>query len=328
MKELKNDFKARQFKPVYLLYGEESYLVSHYANLFTKELLDDAIMNRDTFEGKDFEVDSLIGAANTLPFLSGRRLVYVKDSQLLAVGRKNATEAVAKYLPDIPETTTLIFIETSVDKRNRLYKQIASLGRAVEFKSPSEAELTRWVINIFKKKGKEIHPKTAQLLLSTVPKGMASVYSEADKLGAFVGARSSIAPEDIQAVCTKSLEARIFNMVGALCSGQTERALVQYHNMLAAKEQPLMVLAMMARQFRMVLQCKAYAEKRMGQPEIASRLGLQSFIVRECLRQSQKFTIERLLAALSDCQDTDIRIKTRLMEGELGVELQIVRYSI
>ena len=327
MKDLRNDFKTNNFKPVYLLYGEEPYLMRYYANLFTERLLTDVMMNRAIFEGKEFEVDAVMDAADTLPFLSDWRLVYVKDSQLLAIGRKDATEALAKYLPTIPESTLMIFIETAVDKRNRLYKEIAAHGRVIECKTPGEAELVRWVTNIFKKKGKEIHPQTARLLLSTVPKGMDAVYAEADKLGDFVGERSLITPEDIQAVCTKSLEARIFDLIGAVCSGQTERALVLYHNMLVMKEQPLMILTMMARQFRMILQCKVCAEKRMMQSEIAVTLNLRDFIVRECLRQGQNFTTKRLIAALSDCQDTDSRIKTGLIHGELGVELLIVQYS-
>lgn len=328
MKDLRNDFKANQFKPVYLLHGDEPYLIRHYANQFSKQLLNDDMMNRDTFEGKDFSADTVIDAAETFPFLSERRLVYVKDSGLITTGRKDDTEALAKYLPSIPESTIMVFIETAIDKRNRLYKQIASVGRIAECTTPAESELVRWLTNIFKKKYKEIHPQTARIMLAMVPKGMDAIYAEADKLGDYVGERVAVTPEDIQAVCTKSLEARIFDLVGALCNGQTQKALTQYHNMLAAKEQPLMILAMMARQFRLVLQCKACAENRMAPPQIASTLNLRDFMVRDFLKQAQNFTIDRLIQALYDCQDTDSRIKTGLIDGELGVELLIVRYSI
>lgn len=327
MKEIKNDFKVNKFKPVYLIYGDEPYMVRYYANLFTERLLSDPMMNRDIFEGKDFEIDQAINAADTLPFLSEYRLVYIKDSGLVAPGRKDDTETLAKYLPSIPDSTIMIFVETTADKRSRLYKQIVAVGRAVECKIPTETELIRWVTNIFKKKGKQIDQKTARMLIATTPKGMDTVYAEADKLGDFVGDRTVITPDDIQVVCTKSLEARIFDLVGALCSGETEKALVQYHNMLAAKEQPLMVLAMMARQFRMVLKCRVCIEKRMPQNEIAAVLGLHGFIVKECMGQAQNYSSGRLLEALLDCQDTDIRIKTGLIDGELGVELLIVRYS-
>ena len=333
MKELKNDFKINQFKSVYLLYGDESYMIRYYSDLFTERLLAtdsltaDTVMNRDIFEGRDFDIDDVIDAAETLPFLSEHRLIYIKDSGLLTTGRKADSETLAKYLPSIPESSIIIFVETVIDKRNKLYKLVASQGRAVECTSPSESDLIKWIGNIFKKKNKEINPQTARLLLSTVPKGMDQIYTEADKLGDFVGERSTITPDDIETVCTKSLEARIFDLVGFLCTGQTEKALVQYHNMLIAKEQPLMILTMMARQFRLVLQCKAATEKHMAGSQIAQSLGLRDFMVRDFVKQAQNFSVNQLIEALHECQDTDIRIKTGWIAGELGVELLIIKYS-
>jgi len=330
MKELKDDFKKKQFKPVYLLYGEEPYLVRHYTGMFAEKLLEgaDAMMNRDTFEGKETDIDSMIDAANTLPFLSDWRLVYVKDSHLLTTGRKDATEKLATYLPTLPDTTILVFVENTIDKRNRLYKKIVELGRVVECKIPGESELIRWIGNVFKKKGKEIPAEAVRQLIATVPCNMDTIYAEADKLAGFVGERTTITTNDIRDVCTQSLEARIFELVAAVCGGKTEKALVQYHNMLIMKEQPLMVLTMMARQFRMVLQCKVCAEKNMTPNAISDILGIQGFIVRECLKQSLNFTASRLLQALSDCQDTDTRIKSGLLDDKIGVELLIVRYSV
>ena len=325
MRELRNDFRTNNFKPVYLLYGDEPYLSRHFTSEFAK-LPSDPMMNCDTFEGKDFEVRAAIDAAETFPFLSDWRVVIIKDSGLAAMGRKDDTDEIFKYLPDTPESTIVVFVETVIDKRNKLFKQIGVLGRVVECNLPNEAELVRWLDNVFKKKGKTIDPNTARIMIATVPKGMDSLYAEADKLEGFLGDRVQVRPDDIQQVCTKSLEARIFDLVGALCDGKTEKALTQYHNMLVMKEQPLMVLAMMARQFRLILQCKACVEK--GVRDVAGTLGLRDFIVRECLRQGQNFTKARLIEALSDCQDTDIRIKTGLIDGELGVELLIVRYSL
>lgn len=327
MKELRNDFKINSFKSVYLLYGDESYLIRHYSKEFTDKLLDEAMMNCDTFEGKDVDIASVIGAAETLPFLSRRRLVFVKDSNLMVPGRKDDSDVMAKYVPKIPDTTVMVFSEANVDKRNRLYKQVASLGRAVDFKTPAESDLIKWVTNIFKKKNMDIEPQTVKFLLATVPKGMDSVYAEADKLGDYTGERRLVTVNDIKEICSKSLEARIFDLVGALCMRQTQKALLQYHNMLVMKEQPLMMLAMMARQFRLILNCKAYAEKAVPPNKIATEMGIRDFMVKECLRQGGHYSKEDLIRALMDCQDTDIRIKTGLIEGELGVELLIIKYS-
>ncbi|MCL1998028.1 MAG: DNA polymerase III subunit delta [Turicibacter sp.] len=325
MRDIKNDFKTNIFKPVYLLYGEETYLVRHYANQFLN-LIDDTVMNRATFEGKEFDVKDLINAADTLPFFSDWRLIFVKESGLVTTGRKDATEALSKYLPAMPRTTIMIFVETALDKRNRLYKQIASIGRAVEFPPSTDSDLVRWIINIFKKRGKTIETSTANLLLRTVPKGMDTIYTELDKLDSFTGDRTAITADDIQKISTKSLEFRVFDIIKALCDGKVETALIGYHNLLSLKEQPLMILSMIARQFRIILKCKAVS-KKMNVNQIATTFGLRTFMVQEALRQSQRFSEPILIQALCDCQETDIKIKTGLLTQETGVELLIIKYA-
>jgi DNA polymerase-3 subunit delta len=360
MSTLKDDFKSGSFKPVYLLYGEERYMVRYYAELFAERLFEgaDAVMNSCVFEGAEHGADDIIDAAETLPFMCGKRLVYVKNSMLFsperkeggeadgegngegegneapvkesraAAARKADAEALAAYLPNIPESAVLVFTEKSVDKRSRLYKRVAELGCAEECKIPEEKDLMRWIGNICKKKGKSVSPETARLLISTVQHGMDSIYAELDKLDAYTGERTRITDDDIRAICTPTPEARVFDMVGAMCEGDTKKALVSYRQMLALRESPYMVLAMLARQFRLILQCKAYADEGMTLAQIkdAAKLKLD-FMAREFLRHGRQFSAKRLFEALDDCRDTDARVKTGLLDAETGVELLIVRYS-
>jgi DNA polymerase-3 subunit delta len=328
MKDLKNDIKQQCFKPVYLLYGEERFLVEHYANALGNAMLpDNALMNRDTFDGKDISVDRIIDAANTLPFLSERRVVYVRDSKLFAAGRKNDSEAMAGYLSQIPGTTAVIFVETEVDKRGRLYKQTAATGRAVELTHPPQSDLLKWVQNIFSKNGKKISVDAGNYLLRTVSHQMTAVRAEAEKLTAHAGERNDITAADIDAVCSPGMEARIFDLVGAVAGGNGAKAIRLYRNMLLLKESPLMVLTMMARQFRLILQCTAAKAKKMPAAEISRVLGLRGFVVDEALRQGKLLDSETLIFALKDCLDMDIRIKTGLMGAEPGVEVLIAKYA-
>jgi DNA polymerase-3 subunit delta len=327
MKDIKNDIKTKTFKPVYLLYGEERFLVEHYAAALCGALLDaeSAVMNRDAFDGKEVPCRQITDAANTLPFLHDTRVVCVRESGLFAQGRKNDSEAMAAYLPDIPETTVMLFVETQVDKRGKLYKQAAALGRAAECTHPPPGELLKWVQNVFNKMGKTINRETAEYLLATVSRHMTAIRAEAEKLNAHAGERTEITRGDIDAVCCPGLEARVFALVAAVGEGNGGKALRLYRNMLLLKESPLMVLTMLARQFRLILLCKAARERKL--PDIAQALGLRGFAVEDCLRQGQGFTAGRLVQALRDCLDMDIRIKTGLMDAELGPEVLIARYS-
>ncbi|MCL2666028.1 MAG: DNA polymerase III subunit delta [Defluviitaleaceae bacterium] len=329
MTDLKNDFKTNIFKKVYLLYGDERYLLNYYSNEFTKKLLPDgaALMNRDSFDGKDVSADEIITAAQTSPFLSAYRLIYVRDSQLFASGRKDDSEKMAEFLPRISEGAIIIFIEEDVEKRGRLYKKTVETGRVVFFETPGENELISWIGNVFKKKNKFINAQNASKFIRLVSGNMNNLYSEADKLAAFVSNRNEITAEDINAVCSVALEIKIFDLVAAVGGGNAEASVLMYRNMLNSHEKPMMIFAMIIRQFRMILQCKAMVEKKYPAYKIAEELNLRGFMVDEYIRQGKNFTAERLISALSDCERTDADIKSGKISDVAGVETLIIRYA-
>ncbi|MCL2603008.1 MAG: DNA polymerase III subunit delta [Defluviitaleaceae bacterium] len=321
VKTVQKDIDSRQLKRAYLLYGDERYLVSHYADALGENF------DRDVFEGA-IPAAQIILAANAFPFLAEKRAVYVRDSKLFSTGRKTDTDAMADFVPQIPDETVLIFVESDVDKRTRLYKKVAELGRAVECTPLNPPDLTRWVVKKCRDKNKSISPSAAEQLMRSAAHSMTALVAEIDKLAAFAGARPSITPEDINALCTPTLQTRVFDLLAAMGKGNTGQALTLYSNMLHMKEQPLMILAMLIRQFRILLLCKEAQAKKYAKPDMAKAFGLRPFMVDEALAQARRYTTEKLLAALEDCADTDVRVKTGKLDAEMGVEVLIIKYTI
>ena len=91
------------------------------------------MMNMSIVEGNQIIPEQIIEAAETLPFLSEKRLIIVKDSELFKSGRADDTQKIVDFLPDIPSTCCLLFVETNIDRRNKGYKAIQKWGRTVEF---------------------------------------------------------------------------------------------------------------------------------------------------------------------------------------------------
>lgn len=321
VKSLQKDISGGLFKRVYLLYGEERYLVAFYADALGKGF------DRDVFEGST-PPGEIILAAETFPFLAEKRAVVVKESRLFSTGRKIDTDMMADYIPKIPEETVLIFIETDVDKRTRLYKKTAELGRAVECTPLSPPDLARWVTKRFRDRGKSLSPNVAEQLIRSAAHNMTALVSEIDKLAAYTGTRPSVTSEDINLLCTPTLQTRVFDLLAAMGRGNTEQSLTSYANMLHMKEQPLMILAMLIRQFRILLLCKTAYEKKIPKNEMAKEFGLRPFMVDEALAQARRYTTGRLLSALEDCADTDLRVKSGRMDAEVGVEMLIIKYTL
>jgi len=315
-------------KNIFLFHGSENYLIKQKECELTERLIPPGTeqMNLSVFEEKGFAIENLFYATESLPFFNDHRLVITKNADFFGT-RKLDGDAIAAYLQDIPQTTTLLIIESEIDKRARLFKKISEFGLAQEFVPLQEKDLLQWVVGLFKQKGTVISPGVATQLLRTASYSMEAVCSEAEKLISYCRG-NPITADAVNAICTKSVESRIFELTGAIGSKRADEALQLYHNMISLKESPLMILAMIARQFRLILQCGVLARQRKSNDEIAAALKIRPFAVREYTAQSRNFTSSTLIQALRDCLTTDVNIKTGQMADQLAVEMLIVKHCI
>ena len=148
MKSLNEDIKTGNFKPVYLLYGEEAYLKKQYRDRITKAIFPDGdTVNYAYYEGKGINPGELIDLAETMPFFAKRRLIVVENSGFF----KNATPDLADYIKTMPDTACFLFVENEADKRGKMYKAVKSKGRVVEMARQDEKTLLYWVAgNVFR----------------------------------------------------------------------------------------------------------------------------------------------------------------------------------
>ena len=116
MQSLDNDIKSGKFKRVYLIYGEESFLVKEYENKLKESIIPAGAetMNLSVFDGKGFSGKEISEAIDTMPFFSEYRLVIVRDSGLFTTGRKDDTDLLAEYVKSIPDTSVLVFCNEKV----------------------------------------------------------------------------------------------------------------------------------------------------------------------------------------------------------------------
>ncbi len=330
MKELKKQWKNNEFARCYLFFGTETYLIKEYEAALTKAILAEGaeLMNHDILTEKNATAAAIMDAAETFPFLNEKRLVTVRNSDFFQkVGRKEEGERLKAFLADLPETTCLVFIEEKVEKTNGLYKAVVKHGQAVEFKKPTEKDLATWVRRKSRENGIVMSDAVIGLFLQTVEHSMENIDSELRKLAAYKGEEKEVAPADITAVCTASLEAKVFDLVRAMTEKKPEKALAMYRNLLSMKESPYMVLSLITRQFRLILETMLFSLSGLHNDAIADKLEIRDFAVREYQRQSRRFPTAGWKQALRDCLETDLAIKTGKMAEETAVELLLMKYS-
>lgn len=324
MKTIEDDIKNKSFKRAYLIFGDEKYLTTEYENKLKAAVVpkEAELMNMVTLNGIN-DMESIAAAIETMPFFSSYRLVVIKGSGLFKSGKKELTDKMCDIVRNIPDTTVILFADEEVDKRNSLYKAVKKIGYVCEINNLKDAELVKW---IEEKSGGRLKSGIAGYFVQNIGNSMEALNIELDKVMTYCGEKN-ISREDIDNICTKSLESNMFDMIDAIGNKKADKALEIYNNMLVMKQSPVAVLTMIARQFKMILECKYLMKKNYTKSQIAFELSQREFVVDKYMRQSQNFTIARLMEATRDCADLDVRFKQGLITDVLGVEMIILKYS-
>lgn len=318
MQRINQDIQSGNFKPVYLLYGEETYLINQYKNKLRKALgSEDDQMNNHIFQGKDTSAGEIIDLAETLPFLAERRVILLEDTGWF----KSGGEQIAEYLGNQNESTVFVFVEAEMDKRSKLFKAVSNHGVVVEFAKQDEATLRRWIKTLITKEQKNASDMTIQLLISKTGTDMENIYSEVQKLICYCLDKDVIEEADVEAVCITRIANHVFDMVDAIAVKNQKRVMDLYYDLMALKEPPMRILFLIARQCNMLMQVKEMMKNGTPQKNMASTLGVPPFAVKKYVSQAEKFSSAQLKRAIARCVQTEEDVKTGKMNDVLALEV-------
>ncbi len=321
MKRIEEDIKNGLFHPVYLLYGEETYLVHKYRDSLRKAVVADGDeMNFSYFQGDGIDFNEVREIADTLPFFQEYRFVLIEDSGLF----KNANDF-ADYLPSMPESTVLAFAEKEVDKRSRLYKYVKKNGLAVEMKAMSAKDTKQFVTEKLKEAGREIRGSTAAYFLAQVDNSLLNLENEIEKLAAYTLGRGEVRREDIDAVCSVQVTGQIFQMLDAVAEGKKAQTVRLYHNLLSVRESPMAILYLLTRHFSILLQIKEIGQG-ISRAEIASKIKIPEFTVGKYQAQARHFSAARLQEMIESCVDAEYAFKRGRIQSQIGVEILLTEF--
>ena len=138
MKQLEADIKNRNFKRIYLLTGDQDYMIKRYEKALIDVFLpqNDGI-NLTRFFGKKTDIKEVLELCDTMPFMSDKRVIVLENTEFFA----HAADELADHIPDIPETTVMIFCEEKIDARLKQTKAVKAHGCIAHFSTLSDQEL-------------------------------------------------------------------------------------------------------------------------------------------------------------------------------------------
>lgn len=323
MKVISDDIKKGEFKSVYLLYGEEEYLKKQYRDRLKNAIAGDDTMNYSYYDSDNASVKDIIDVCETLPFFAQKRLVIMENTGFL----KSSNDELADYIKHIPDYLVVVMVEKDVDKRNKVYKAVDSVGYICEMKPQTTATLEKWIAGLLAKDNLKISREACDLILDKTGAGMDYIRQETEKLVSYCQGRDVVTVEDVEKVCATQTTSHIFDMISAIANKKQQQALDLYYDLLELKEPPMRILYLIVRQFNGILQVKDLMSRGISSKEIASKIGAAPFVVGKYQAQAKYFEMNTLLDALNECAKTEEAVKQGRLNDRLGVELIIIKYS-
>ncbi|HET7090077.1 MAG TPA: DNA polymerase III subunit delta [Anaerolineae bacterium] len=329
----------------YILHGEDEFSRAEQVAAF-KEKIGDATVrdfNVTVLDGRKATLAELRLAADAVPFLADKRLVVVEGLLArLGAGKGGkgssgdelsgaAREFIAQlidYLPQVPDSTRLVFVEArTLPPSNPILKLAASQpGKTVlAFAIPKNP--VPWIEKRALLHGGRIDRKAASKLAQVIGSDLRRLDSEIQKLITYVNAARPIGEDDVARLVSPSIEANIFDLVDALGRRDGRRAMGELHRLLDLGENSLGLLAMITRQFRLLIQIKELQEKNVPAPEMAKTLGQHPFVIDKIGQQARNFSMEQLERIYVHLLDVDVGIKTGEVGDVLALDLLVAELA-
>ncbi|MBC7224103.1 MAG: DNA polymerase III subunit delta, partial [Anaerolineae bacterium] len=245
---------------------------------------------------------------------------------------RDLLEDLMAYLKVLPETTVLVLWEREplpaghpvLALAQELAREKPPKAVVREFRTPREDQLAGWIARRVRKHGGQITPDAAEALAAFVGRDLRRLDQEIGKLVTHAGAGQAITLEAVEALVPDTREASIFAFTDAVARRDARQALSILHRLLEEGQPPLVLLNMVARQVRVILQVKELQGEGLSAPRMARELGVHPYVVEKALRQGVALSYQALERAYRLLLEADLAIKTGAQEPETALDLLVV----
>ncbi len=334
---------------IFLIHGNQEFLCHEKLTIVEQQYAGEEGMGdlgRVRLAGKGLSLVSLRAHTDALPFLTPWQIVRI-DGFLTWLAKENKrggqksaemTQALADYLPRLPESTILLFVEPeALAASNPLYKQIKRLaaaekGAILPCSLPKryrdrEQFIRAWLQEKAKALDMRFRSDALALFSSSVNNDLRAASQDLEKIRAYLGPGKEIRSEEIRLLVDAALWSNTFQMLKAVSNGHKRQAVTLLQSLLSSGQHPLAILATITRQYRLYVSIKALYEQGLTPDEITTQLNLQKWMVDRDLSVARRLNWSRLEATYERLLATDVAIKSGEMDSDLALQLLVIDLS-
>lgn len=293
---------------IYLLYGEEKYDINQKIEKIKKEFSNLEVGVNLFYVNLD-NINELESITQGVTFFGSEKLIIIKNTNL---------KFNVNLLKELEDDIKVIIVEDNVDKRLTEYKTLSKIAECIEYKHFDERQMIQFIIDILKKYNVKISYDDAEYMQNVCGNDKYNNINELQKLVIYVGSGSTVTKEIIDTVCSKTLSAKLFDVLDDIINKKKDIAIKQLDFLLKQKEPIVKIYIMLYKQFKQLYMIKVLKLK--GEKNIAQELGMAPFIVKKLSIAADKYTEEELKNIIYAFDEYDQKTKNGDMDFEIGLK--------
>lgn len=336
IENLEKQLKAGKLASLYLLYGEEIFLLENSLKKI-KTLFGECIKGINYINIDDTNCNQLISEIETLSFGYEKKLIIARNTGILKKEgkRKNAElqklkDKIGEYIKEnietIEKSVVLVFVEEEVDTKQEIYKIIDQKGIVCEFEFQKPIQIEKRIKRICNGYNVEINDETLKYFIECCGTNMQDLINEIRKLIEYEGEGGKINKEDIDKLSIKKLESIIFDLTDSLGKKNISKSIEVLKNLIYAKEPLQKILITLYNHFKKLYLVTIAIQQN---KDIINSLNLkpnQTFLVNKYKTQANYFSKKDLRNILQELVDLDYNYKQGLIDLQIGLEAVLCRY--
>ena len=305
IKELKNKI----YKPIYFLYGEESYFIDQISDYISNNVLDEAekAFNQTVLYGKDSKIEDVINASKRFPMMANHQVIILKEAQNLKQIEK------LEFYADQPLNSTILVVSyknKNFDKRKRVYKALKKNAVIFESKKLYENQIGAWINTYLKNKNYSVSPVSSKLLTDFLGTDLSKISNELDKLMISLPEGTTITPKHIEENIGISKDFNVFELQNALGNKDILKAnRIINHFAANPKSNPMvMTIISLFGYFSKILTLH-YLKDKSNNNTVASVMGVHPFFVKDYISAARNYNVKKTVSVISHLREYDMKSK-------------------
>lgn len=306
-------------KNVYLIYGQEKYLIDEFVLQLVDKYKEYEKIEYDALESN---ISDVIDDLNMGSLFSDNKIIIVNNCYFLSgikTDIEHDVDALVDYLQEKNNNILLLVLnEEAIDKRKKIVKELEKNAEIKIFNKLNDKDTISFIKNYCEKKGYKIDDLASRLFLDYTKDNLYIITNELDKMFLYKDSDKKISIEDIKLVTSRTINANIFDLIEAITKRDINKSLLLYQDLVLLNEEEIKLIIILANQFRLIYQVKEMYKDGYTEYDISKNLNVHPYRVK--LAYNMDITPNESLEYIKKLSELDRNIKTGLVDKKYAFE--------